>query len=124
MVEAVLGGGLGGPEQGVDAAGGGPLGRFGEGDGVDAGVEGASRVGVVERTARAVRGTESFLPAQDLEHDAAGGVQTAWWQPRGRLGCGDQGLGFRSRARGCWWWWLFSVTALGWMFGITDAAPS
>lgn len=71
---AVLCGGLGGPEQRVDAPVDGPLGRFREGDSVDAGVEGSFRVRVAEGTARPVRVLQPFLPAQDLEDDAAGGV--------------------------------------------------
>ena len=86
---AVFRGGLGGPEEGVDAAVDGFLGRFGEGDGVDGGVEGGPRVFVVERCALSVRVFESFLPAQDLEDDAAGGMQASGGKPSGRFGSGD-----------------------------------
>ena len=89
VVVAVFRGGLGGPEEGVDAADDGFLGRFGEGDGVDGGVEGGFGIRVAERTALPVRILESFLSAQDFEHDAAGGMETAGWQPSWRAGGGD-----------------------------------
>lgn len=89
---AVLGGGFGGPEERVDAPGDGPLGHFGEGDGVDGGVEGGFGVGVAEGAALSVRAFESFLPAEDFEDDAAGGVQAAGGQPVWRLRGRDQGF--------------------------------
>lgn len=103
-VRAVLGRGLGGPEQRVDAAvPDGLAGRFGEGDGVDGGVEGGPGRRVAEGAAGAVRVLEAFLPAEDLEDDAAGRVQAARGQPGWGPGGGDEGFGFRSRVRG---WWL------------------
>ncbi len=120
-MRAVLGRGLGGPEQRVDAAvADGLAGRFGKGDGVDGGVEGGAGRRVAEGAAGAVRVLEAFLPAEDLEDDAAGRVQAAGGQPGWGPGGGDKGFGFRSRVRG---WW-FGFTALGWMVGVADTAPS
>lgn len=86
---AVFGGGVEGPEERVDAAVDGFVGRFGEGDSIDAGVEGGFRTGVAERAALSVRVFEPFLSAQDFENDAPGGMETPWWQPYWRAGRGD-----------------------------------
>lgn len=89
MVDAVRGGGVGGPEEGVDAAVDGALGRFGERDGVDGGVEGGFGAGVAEGAAWLVRVLGAFFSAEDFKDDAAGGMDAAGRQPGGWWRDGD-----------------------------------
>ena len=96
MGVAVLGGGFGGPEQRVDAALDGFLGRFGERNDIDGGVEGGFGVGVAEDATRSVRVFHPLLSTKDFEHDAPGGMQAPRWEPRRWSSCGPERLRFRS----------------------------
>ncbi len=93
---AVFCGGFGGPEEGVDAAVDGDLGRFGKVDCVDAGIKGCFGIGVAERAARSVRVFEPLFPAEDFKDDAPGGMQASGWEPSRRSRRRDQRFPFRS----------------------------